>query len=187
MICFGSFCSCVMWSYVCSYLLCCWIFFFVASWRFKVTVIRLSGGQLSVICLFMLSHLERAEAFVPQQTASCRVLVSTAAVCGDQCVLLGCWQNALVKSAKCWQLFCWTPTLPRQCRNISDRAWIQNTNGHVSLSKTHLYFQNNTKTGHFLERIRSAVHKPLHVYLIYSSISHSLHKLQKTQYTDLFV
>lgn len=43
-----------------------------------------------MICLFMLSHLERAEAFVPQQTASCRALVSTAAVYGDQYVLLGC-------------------------------------------------------------------------------------------------
>lgn len=58
--------------------------------QFKVTGIHLSGGQLSVICLFMLLHLEQAEAFVPQQTASCRVLVSTAAVYGDQYVLLGC-------------------------------------------------------------------------------------------------
>lgn len=105
-------------------------------------------------------------------------------LCLDQYVLLGCWQNALVKSAKCWQWFCWIP----QCQGctkiypVGCRYRIQMDMYH-NIKYKNLNFLDQWFTNCYIYIWSLIPHHLKHA--AYTSFKN--HNNTQTQYTDSFV
>lgn len=123
--------------------ICSFARFSAGSWWWKIKV-RDTLIWWSLECDLFIHAVIFGAGWNVYPTADCllrQLLVSTAAVYVEY------YYAANSKSAKCWQLFCWSRTLPR----------IQMDMYH---NLKHICIINIQKTVHFLERITLAVHKP---------------------------